>query len=87
MDLLNVSFAILIIKIALGAVPMVAGVAYFCMQEDSKRELRNSICSGMLGVSNAIPFEKFHRFMVGLSFFAIVIGAIVFWLLVIRPLL
>lgn len=87
MDLLNISFAILIIKIMIGAVPLVGGITYFCIDEDAKREFRNSVCNSMFGVPHAVPFMKFNRFMTVLSLLGIVFGLLVLWLLVILPMI
>lgn len=87
MELLNVSFAILLIKIMLGALPFFGGVAYCFTREEGRREIRNTVCSGLFGVANAIPFAKFNRFMVGLSIFAIIFGLLMLWLLVVLPML
>ncbi len=83
MQLLNVSFVILVIKIAICVLPGVFGIALIACSEDTKRELRNQMCNRLFGVSNAIAYPKFVRSVYTLSGILIVfsVGATWFFLL------
>lgn len=61
MELLNLSFVILVIKITISVLPGVLGIYLIVVPEETKRGLRNSLCNRLFGVSNAIPYEKFLR--------------------------
>jgi hypothetical protein len=63
MQLLNVSFAILIIKMALCVLPGVLGIFFIVSSEETKRGMRSTLCNQLFGVSNAIPFSKFNSFL------------------------
>ena len=63
MELLNISFAILLIKMALCVLPGVLGIFFIVSSEETKRDLRSTLCNKLFGVSNAIPFPKFERFL------------------------
>ena len=63
MELLNVSFALLLIKMALCVLPGVLGIFFIASSEETKRGMRSTLCNKLFGVSNAIPFPKFERFL------------------------
>jgi len=84
MQLLNLSFAILIIKMAICILPGVGGVFMIVTSEESKRELRNTFCSKIFGVSNAIPYPKFARSMLVLGSLLILFSLVASWFLLIR---
>ena len=63
MELLNISFALLLIKMGLCVLPGVLGIFFIVSSEETKRDLRSTLCNKLFGVSNAIPFPKFVRFL------------------------
>lgn len=63
MQLLNISFALLLIKMGLCVLPGVLGIFFIVSSEETKRDLRSTLCNKLFGVSNAIPFPKFERFL------------------------
>ena len=63
MELLNISFALLLIKMALCVLPGVLGIFFIASSEETKRGMRSTLCNKLFGVSNAIPFPKFERFL------------------------
>ena len=63
MQLLNISFALLLIKMALCVLPGVLGIFFIVSSEETKRDMRSTLCNKLFGVSNAIPFPKFERFL------------------------
>lgn len=86
MQLLNPAFVILVIKIAIGVVPIALGVSILVTGEDKRREIRNWICNRAFGVSNAIAFPQFSRtlnivavlmILAGLGLSALLIGPMV----------
>jgi fatty acid desaturase len=84
MELLNIGFAILIVKIALSVLPGVAGVYFIVMEEDKKRALRNSVCNRLFGVSNAIPYPKFSRILIISGVILIAVSLLFSWVLLIK---
>lgn len=85
MELLNVKFVILLVKIVVCVMPGVMGIAFLVMSEEGKRELRARFCRAMFGVSNAIPFGKFIRGVTICSIAAILFSLAVGWFLLLRP--
>ena len=63
MELLNISFALLLIKMTLCVLPGVLGIFFIASSEETKRDMRSTLCNKLFGVSNAIPFPKFERFL------------------------
>ena len=63
MQLLNISFAILLIKMTLCVLPGVLGIFFIASTEETKRGMRSTLCNKLFGVSNAIPFPEFERFL------------------------
>lgn len=61
MALLNLGFAILIIKITICVLPFAIGIFLLAASEEKKRDLRNILCSKLFGVRNAIPYPSFAR--------------------------
>ena len=84
MQLLNVSFAILVIKIAICVLPGIFGIVLIAASEDTKRELRNQFCSRLFGVSSAIAYPKFVRSLYILSGILIVFSAGATWFFLLR---
>ena len=87
MELLNVGFALLVIKIALCTLPGVAGIFFVVSSEEIKREMRNRFCGKLFGVSNAIPYPKFAAtlMIIGLCLIAFSLAAT--WFLLLRGLI
>ena len=71
-ELLNIQFAILLVKLAICVLPFVVGVALILSKEEEKREMRNRVCIRLFDVDNAINYRKFARaiIIVGLAFVA-----------------
>tara|TARA_B100001971_G_scaffold160703_1_gene150711 strand:+ start:14751 stop:15092 length:342 start_codon:yes stop_codon:yes gene_type:complete len=84
MQLLNLSFAILIIKMAICILPGVIGIFMIVSSEEKKRELRNTICNQVFGVSNAIPYPKFAMTMVVIGSVLLVFTLSASWFLLLR---
>jgi hypothetical protein len=55
--------------------------------EEKKRELRNSFCSKVFGVSNAIAFPKFERTMQVMGALLLIYSIAASWFLLLRGLL
>ena len=85
MPLLNIGFAILIIKIAICILPGVLGIIMLVSSEESKREFRNKFCSKVFGMSNAIEYPKFARTMVVLGALLLAFSLVSTWFLLLRP--
>jgi hypothetical protein len=61
MGLLNIGFAILLVKMMICTLPGVLGIFCIVSSEDTKRALRSTMCNQLFGVSNAISYPKFAR--------------------------
>ncbi|MFP4203780.1 MAG: hypothetical protein ACLFS4_05560, partial [Opitutales bacterium] len=85
MQLLNLKFAILVIKIAICVLPAVFGLYLILSREDSKRELRSFVCNLLFGVSNAFEFKKFSRFLYVLGVLLLLFSLAATWFLLIWP--
>lgn len=86
MELLNVGFALLIIKMALCILPGVGGVFLVVSSEERKREMRNGLCSRLFGVSNAIPYPKFARTLTFAGMVLILLSLVASWFLLLQGL-
>lgn len=84
MELLNLSFAILVFKITLFILPLVFGIFLICSSQQTKRNMRNRICDQLFGVNNAIPLYKFTRFLYTIGGLIILLGLTAGWYLVLR---
>ena len=62
MDLLNIGFAILLVKMTICTLPGVLGIFCIASSEDTKRAIRSTVCNQLFWVSNAIRYPKFARF-------------------------
>ena len=87
MSLLNISFAILIMKIAICTLPAVFGIIMIVSSEESKQELRNKLCGIVFGVNNAIPYSKFALTMAVLGSLMLAFSLVSTWFLLLRPML
>ena len=63
MDLLNIGFAILLVKMTICTLPGVLGIFCIASSEYTKRAIRSTVCNQLFGVSNAILYPKFARFL------------------------
>jgi succinate dehydrogenase hydrophobic anchor subunit len=84
MQLLNLSFAILIIKISFCVLPGVLGIYLIVSSEEAKRGLRNSFCSKLFDISNAIAYPRFERFMNISGVILLLFSAAGIWFLLLR---
>jgi hypothetical protein len=82
MELLNIGFAKLLIKLIISVMPFVIGIVILCLSEDSKRGLRDSFCRAAFGSSGVISYAKFSRTLSILAVFSILIGLVLIWFLV-----
>jgi len=85
MSLLNIGFAILIIKIVICTLPAVFGIIMLASSEESKREFRNKFCGVVFGVNNAIPHSKFALMMAVLGSLMLAFSLLSTWFLLLRP--
>ena len=63
MELLNIGFAILLVKVAISVMPGVLGIFFIASSEETKRHMRSTLCNQLFGISNAIAYPKFARFL------------------------
>jgi len=87
MELLNISFAILLCKVCISFLPIVLGIYFVASPLESRRVLRNKICVALFGVNNAIPYVKFERGLRVVAMLLFVFGALSSWILLFRELL
>ena len=85
MSLLNAQFIILIIKVTFCVMPGVFGIYFIAAPEESKRKLRSFVCAKLFGISNAIEYKKFARFMATCGVFFLLFSAVATWFLLIAP--
>ena len=87
MELLNISFAILLCKVCISFLPIVLGIYFVASPVESKRVLRNKMCMALFGLNNAIPYAKFERGLRVAAMLLFVFGALASWILLFRGLL
>lgn len=85
MELLNVSFVLLLIKLSIGILPIAFGLYTFLISEDAKRNLRSTVCRALFNVSNAIPMKNFSRMLYWVGFVSLIFGLISTWAFILRP--
>lgn len=86
MELLNVGFVLLIIKMAICILPGVGGIFLVASSEEIKRGMRNRLCNRLFGVSNAIPYPKFATTLVVIGLVMIVVSLALSWFLLLQDL-
>ena len=84
MELLNVGFAILLVKMVIGVMPGVIGIFFIASSEETKRHMRSTLCNQLFGISNAIPYPKFARFLYIAGTILLFISMGLSWLLLLR---
>lgn len=84
MELLNIRFVLLIIKMAMCILPGVGGIFLLVSSEEIKREMRNRICSQLFGVSNAIPYPRFATTLTVIGVILIVLSLVASWFFLLR---
>ena len=84
MELLNIGFAILLIKMAICVLPGVLGIFFIVSPVESKRTMRSTLCNQLFGISNAIPFYKFARFLYIMGTVLIFLSLVASWFLLFR---
>lgn len=87
MELLNLEFAILLIKVSISVLPIVVGCCMLLASDDVKRDMRSFICRALFNVNNAIPMGNFRRILNWLGSLGVAFGVIAGWFLVLRPFL
>lgn len=83
MELLNPHFVLLIVRITVSVLPGVLGVYLLSLSDERKREMRNHLCNRLFGVSNAIAYPKFERFLMIAGIVCVVLSVIFAWFLLI----
>jgi hypothetical protein len=86
MELLSIGFAILLIKMTICVVSGAFGVFCIVSSEETKRELRRTVCHALFGVGNAIPFRKFDRLLRISGSVLLLFSALACWFLLLRGL-
>ncbi len=84
MELLNVGFAILLVKMAICVLPGVLGIFFIASSEETKRQMRSTLCNQLFGISNVIPFPKFERFLYIAGTVLILLSLVVSWFILLR---
>ena len=84
MELLNIGFAILLIKMTICVLPGVLGIFFIASSEDTKRSMRNTLCNQLFGISNVIPFPKFKSFLHILGAILLLLSSVASWFILLR---
>ena len=87
MELLNIGFALLIMKIAVCVLPIAAGISLCMTSAERKQAMRSTLSSKLFGVSNAIPHLKFVRFIIVMGTALVLLGLAATWFLLLKRLL
>ena len=86
MELLSIGFAIFLMKMSICVIPGAFGVFCIVSSEETKRELRRTVCHALYGVGNAIRFRKFDRVLRISGSVLILFSALASWFLLLRGL-
>lgn len=81
MELLNVSFFILVLKVSLCTSLGLLAMFLIFARERVKRRLRDRICFYLFGLHKAINYREFNKFLKILGFIFCVADGLLFWLL------
>lgn len=84
MQLLNIEFLKLVVKIAICVLPGVIGIVILASSEEKKREIRNMVCNRLFGVSNAIQYPEFARFLMIVAIATLLFSGVASWFLLLR---
>lgn len=84
MEIINISFAILLIKLVFCVLPGVVGAYFLSADRDQMRGIRAWICNLLFGVSNAFDYNKFSRFMRSVGAVLVVISLALSWFILLR---
>ena len=84
MELLDIGFAILLIKMVICVMPGVIGIFFIASPEETKRHLRSTVSNRLFGVSNVIPYPKFARFLYISGTILLFISIGLSWLILLR---
>ncbi len=84
MEILNIGFIILLIKLSFCVLPGVGGCYLIFSDRDRMRSLRAAICRQLFGVSNAFEYSKFSRFMRSVGVLLVVFSFVAVWFLFLR---
>jgi uncharacterized membrane protein YozB (DUF420 family) len=79
MELVNIGFVLLIIKIALSVVPVILGFYLIFCSIDQKRELKRAVCRALFGSGSVFTTEAFARFLVVIGLLMVLFGGIFAW--------
>jgi hypothetical protein len=85
MGLLDIGFAILLVKMMICTLPGVLGIFCIASSEDTKRAVRATVCNQLFGISNAISYPKFARFLNIAGTVLIFFSFIATWFILLRP--
>ena len=84
MELLNIAFIILLLKITFCVLPGVLGFFLIFSSQSTKRRMRNIICSQLFGFSHAIRTYKFARFLYATGVLSVLLSLTASWFFVLR---
>ena len=82
MELLDLAFAVLILKITFCVLPGIFGIFLIFSSENSKRRMRSKVCSQLFGISDAIRTYKFTRFLYVVGMLSILFSLTAIWVFV-----
>lgn len=84
MEIINISFAILLVKLVICVFPGIVGAILLSADEETMRSFRSWICRRLFGVSNAFQYRKFARFMRAVGILLIAFSMILTWFVHLR---
>ncbi|CAI8287452.1 MAG: Uncharacterised protein [Opitutia bacterium UBA7350] len=85
MELLNISFAILLVKLCISVLPIVGGCYLLFATDEAKREMRTFVCRSLFNINNAIPMRDFNHLLRWVGGLVVFFGLLAGWFLVLLP--
>ena len=84
MELFDIAFAILILKITLVVLPGAFGIFLIVSSKHAKRKIRDQFCYQLFGFRSAIRFHRFAFFLYCLGTFLLLFSMTVSWFFVLK---
>lgn len=84
MELLNISFLFLLLKVGLCTVLGLLAIVLMFGKERMKRRLRDRVCFYLFGFHKAVVFKEFNRVLNIFGVFFALLGGLFFWILFIK---
>lgn len=77
MDIISISFAIFLIKLAMAVVPIAIGIRLFALSNEKKTDLKLFIARNLLGDEQLIKLSVFNIWLITFASSSVLFGIII----------